>query len=86
MTVKQAAEVLGLSEKTVYNILKRTDSDGNPILGHYRPVPGSQAIRIGRHHLDAYLESIERPASESPVRSIRRNRHPLASQKFEFLG
>jgi len=76
MTVKQAAERLGLSEKTVYDLVNRVDGDGNPILPHYRPA--GRCIRIGEHHLEAYLASSERKASGERVPAMRANRHPLA--------
>ncbi len=76
LTVRQAAERLGLSDKKLYDLIKQVDGDGNPVLGHYRPVPGSQCVRIGEHHLEAYLDAVERKASESPAQSLRRRRGP----------
>jgi len=80
LTVKQAAERLGLSDKKLYDLVKQVDSKGNPVLGHYRPVPGSQCIRIGEHHLEAYLDAVERKASESANR-IRKNRSPAPAMR-----
>lgn len=85
LTVKQAAKRLGLSEKTVYNLLKREDARGNPVLGRYMPVPGSQCVRIGEHHLEAYLDAVERKASESPARAMLRRKNPAASRKLVYV-
>lgn len=76
LTVKQAAERLGLGIKTVYDLVNRLDSDGNPAMPHYRPA--GRCIRIGEHHLEAYLASSERKASGERVPALRANRHPLA--------
>lgn len=81
MTVRQAAERLGLSEKKLYSLVKQVDGKGRPVLGHYRPVPGSRCIRIGEHHLEAYLDAAERKASESPAQALRRKASPAPSAR-----
>lgn len=85
LTVKQAAERLGLSDKKVYDLVKQVDGKGNPVLGHYRPVPGSQCVRIGEHHLEDYLDAAERKASESPAQAMLRRKNPAASRKLVYV-
>jgi excisionase family DNA binding protein len=85
LTVKQAAERLGLSDKKVYGLLKQVDGFGNPVLGHYKPVPGSRCVRIGEHHLEAFLDAAERKASESPAQAMIRKKNPAAQRKLVYV-
>ncbi|MGE3409027.1 MAG: excisionase family DNA-binding protein [Pirellulales bacterium] len=51
LTIKQAAVALNLAHSTVRDLVECGK------LRHYRVGPKGRTIRIGREHIDAYLES-----------------------------
>src|SRR4051812_18230780 len=61
-TVEGAAELLGLSVDSVRREI------GARRLGCYRLGPGGRILRVGEHHLAAYLEGCNHPcrATDSP--------------------
>jgi AraC-like DNA-binding protein len=58
---KEAAEILGMSERTLADIRRATRTSGkHPLYGaiYCYDKPGND-VRYGRHHLEAYLEKFD---------------------------
>lgn len=53
-TVTEAAEVLGVSKKKVYELVRR---------GHIAQVPGSTKVLISRRRLEAWIDGTEKDAA-----------------------
>lgn len=71
MTIKEAAERLSVSEKTIRNLLK------SGRLGHHRIGAGRGVIRISEEALDRYLAECEVRENDSPATPRRRERRKL---------
>ena len=71
MTIKEAAERLSVSEKTIRNLLK------SGRLGHHRIGAGRGVIRISEEALDRHLAECEVRETDSPTTPRRRERRKL---------
>lgn len=71
MTIKQAAERLNVSEKTVRNLIK------SGRLGHHRIGAGRGVIRISEQSLAEHLAECEVRESDRPRSPARRQRTTL---------
>lgn len=76
LTVKEAAERLNVSEKTVRNLLKTGR------IGHHRIGAGRGVIRISEEALDRHLVECEVRESGSPTSPRRQERRQLRHIKL----
>jgi excisionase family DNA binding protein len=65
MTVAEAAEQIGLSVDTVYDLCRLG------LLGHRRVGPRRGRIQVGEEHIAAYLQKAERGGDDAPPEKTR---------------